>query len=316
MGELSGRVGVNVRRPRPSEALAAIRQAEEAGVGTIWMTMSATGPDTLTTFAAAAMRSERVVLGTSIVPAFTRHPLGLAGQALALADLAPGRVRIGIGTSHGPTMAAYGARPEDDLRARPLSWLREYLTVARTALREGAVRFSGRSFQVDATLAGRADLPLLISALRPHAWELAGELSDGGISWLCPTDYLLREALPAIVRGAERAGRPRPPLVAHIPVALSTDRARVRAAARQSFGGYAPLPFYAKMFAASGYPLGPNREYSDALLDHLVISGDDDAVARQLRQLLADGLDELLVMPLAIDDGPAEEARLLRVIGE
>jgi alkanesulfonate monooxygenase SsuD/methylene tetrahydromethanopterin reductase-like flavin-dependent oxidoreductase (luciferase family) len=287
-----------------------IQQAERAGVEMAWMTMSATGVDVPTIYAAALVQTERIRLGTSIIPAFMKHPVGLATQALALSELAPDRVRIGIGTSHGPTMAAYGV----DL-GHPLDWLREYLTVARTATQQGQATFEGEYFNVNVKMIGTADVPLLISALRPNAWELAGEASDGGISWLCPVDYLLREAQPAMRRGAERAGRDTPPLVAHIPVAVSTDRVAVRAAARKQFAGYSGLPFYAKMFEAAGYPLGSDRGYSDALLDHLVVSGDDDTIALQLTDLLIQGLDELLVMPVAIDDQAAEEARLLRIIG-
>ncbi|HUG17154.1 MAG TPA: LLM class flavin-dependent oxidoreductase [Thermomicrobiales bacterium] len=304
------RVGFNVRRKEPTEALGVIKQAEDAGVDTIWMTMSSTGVDTLTLFAAAAMRAERVRLGTSIVPAFTRHPLSLATQALALHDLAPGRVRLGIGTSHGPSFAKpYGLSLD-----RPIERFREYLQVARPAIHEGRVAFSGEFYQVDATLPHGTDVPLLVSALRQNAWELAGELSDGGISWLCPVDFLLDEALPAMQRGAERAGRETPPLIAHVPVALMSDRADARAAMRSQLPGYGRLPFYARMFAASGYPVGPNGEYSDALLDRLVVSGSDQSVAAQLTELLDRGLDELLVMLVHGPDQPAEEDRLMRLL--
>jgi alkanesulfonate monooxygenase SsuD/methylene tetrahydromethanopterin reductase-like flavin-dependent oxidoreductase (luciferase family) len=278
------------------------------------MTMGAAGTDTLTVFAAAAARTERVRLGTSIIPAFTRHPLGLATQAQALADLAPDRVRIGIGTSHGPTMSAYGMGPEHAIQQHPLEWLREYLIVARTAIQEGAVTFSGASFDVQAKLPNAVQVPVLISALRLNAWELAGELSDGGISWLCPADFLVNEALPAMRSGAARAGRSAPPLVAHILVAIGDDRPAIRARMRAQLGGYTRLPFYAKMFAAAGYPLGPDGAYSDELLDHLIVAGDDDAIAAQLAALLERGLDELLVMLVHSDDQLAEERRLMRVI--
>jgi alkanesulfonate monooxygenase SsuD/methylene tetrahydromethanopterin reductase-like flavin-dependent oxidoreductase (luciferase family) len=308
------RVGFNVRRGKATRAVEVIRQAEAEGVGTIWMTMSATGSDSLTVFAAAAGLTERVVMGTSIVPAFTKHPLGLATQALALDDLAPGRVRIGIGTSHQPTMRAYGFTDSDGILAQPLEWLREYLHVSRAAIQQGKVSFSGDHFSAEATFPAGVDVPVLISALRPNAWELAGEASDGGISWLCPSQYLVEQAKPAMARGAKRAGRQVPPLVAHIPVAFGSDPSEVRERARAQIAGYGRLPFYAKMFAAAGYPVGPNGELPDGLLDHLVVSGDDAAVAARLRELLDLGLDELLLMLVHGADQPAEELRLMRLI--
>lgn len=291
----------------------AIVAAEAAGIEQIWTTMGASGTDALTVFAAAAMRTERISMGTSIIPAFTKHPLGLAGQALVLDEIAPGRVRLGIGTSHGPQMRAFGVQAA---MQQPLAWLGEYLQVLRTALHAGRVTFEGEHFQVDAALPHAATTPVLISALRPNAWELAGAHSDGGISWLCPPSYLLEQALPAMQRGAETTGQQRPPLVAHVPVALSADPAEVRSRARAQFGGYAGLPFYANMFAAAGYPLGEDRAYSDALLDHLVVSGSDDAIAQRLQALLASGLDELLVMLVPGSDAAADEARLRSLLVE
>lgn len=313
---IASRVGVALSRSRPDEAIEQIRRAEAAGVGTAWTTMSAGGYDVLTTCAVAAARTERIVLGTSIVPAFTKHPLGLATQALAIDAIAPGRLRLGIGTSHGPMMQSYGFAPDHPLRAHPLEWLREYTVVARTAIQEGRVSFHGDIFTAEIRMAAAAPIPVLISALRPNAWELAGEVSDGGISWICPVDYLIQEALPAMQRGADRAGRERPPLVAHVPVALSADLNAVRAAAGSRLAGYARLPFYRKMFEAAGYPLGDSEGYSDDLLDHLIVSGDDQAVVDRLTTLLDQGFDELLVMLIPVEDQATEEDRLLRLIGE
>lgn len=309
-GSIGDRVGLNLRRTTPAEQVALIQQAEQAGVRSVWMTMGALGTDTLSIFAAAAMVTERVRMSSGIVPAFTRHPLGLAGQVLVLDGLAPGRVRIGVGASHGPSMAAYGLTLD-----HPLEWLGEYLRIARGAIHDGIVTFRGNWFNVDATLGGTAEVPLLVSALRPNAWELAGELSDGGVSWLCPVDYLAGEALTALRRGAERVGREAPPLIAHVPVALTTDRAAVRLAASKQLASYRRLPFYARMFAAAGYPLTADGEFTDALLDHLVVSGTDDDIAHQLADRLNLGLDELLIAHLPVDDGPTEETRLMRLVG-
>lgn len=93
---------------------------------------------------------------------------------------------------------------------------------------------------------------------------MAGELSDGAISWLCPVAYLESVAKPALVRGGQRAGRPAPPLVAHVFVAPRTDRATVRDAARRMLEFYATVVYYQRMFADSGYPLGPKHAIPDA----------------------------------------------------
>jgi len=150
----------------------AIAQAEERGVSAIWSTVGGTAPDAVTVFAAAAMRTTRIGLGTAIVPTYPRHPVALATQALVLANLAPGRVRLGIGPSHRPTIEGLFGIP----MGKPLDHLREYLTVLRGLLWEGSVDFEGTYYHVHAKLPPSVTpprIPLPISALRVNAFRLA-----------------------------------------------------------------------------------------------------------------------------------------------
>jgi F420-dependent oxidoreductase-like protein len=305
------RIGVGFRPTDARQALDLIRRAEAAGVETIWTVMNALGRDTPTIFAAAAVQTDRIKLGTAIVPAFTRHPLALATQTLALEDLAPGRLRLGIGPSHQRVMIpAYGL-PFD----RPLVQLREYLQVLRPVLHEGSVSFSGDFYRAEATLPRSTKTPILISTLREHAFELAGELTDGALTWLCPIDYLVRTGKPALERGASAAGRTAPPLIAHVLVSPRTDHDTVREAARKALAGYASAPFYQRMFAAAGYPLGPDNAVSDTLIENLVLSGDDDAITAGIHERLERGMDELLLNLVPTDDPRSDEDALLRIVG-
>src|SRR5215472_13246172 len=97
-------IGVAIRGNTASEALAMIEQAEQLGIHAAWMTTGGARLDSLTTFAAAALRTQHIALGTSIVPTFPRHPLVVAQQTQVVAQLAPGRFRLGLGPSHRPTM--------------------------------------------------------------------------------------------------------------------------------------------------------------------------------------------------------------------
>lgn len=305
------RIGFAFFPRAPLVAVDTIVRAERAGVATAWMVMPATGIDTITLFAAAAERTERIRFGTAIVPAFTRHPLALAAQAVALEGLAPGRLRLGIGTAHARTMVAiYGF----DF-SRPLAQLREYLQILRPLLQQGAVDFAGAFYTArNASLPAPPGTPVPISALRAPAFELAGELADGALSWLCPPAYLQRVAPPALAAGAARAGRPAPPLIAHVPVALGADRGAVYAAAKQQLAYYAAAPFYARMFADAGHPLDANGGVTDGLLDELLVSGTAEQVAAGLRARLAAGFDELMVSLLPVGDQTLEEDALFEVL--
>ena len=99
-----GRAGLAIQATDVATTINRIREAEDAGVQQAWMTQSAGLLDTLTLFAAAATQTTRIRLGTSIVPIYPRHPLVMAQQAATIDALAPGRFRLGVGTSHRHVM--------------------------------------------------------------------------------------------------------------------------------------------------------------------------------------------------------------------
>jgi F420-dependent oxidoreductase-like protein len=307
------RAGLAVRSPNAAATLAAIVRAEEQGLPAVWSTVGGTNPDAVSLFAAAAARTNAIRLGTAIVPTYPRHPIMLASQALVLEALAPGRIRLGIGPSHRPTIEGmFGIR-----MGKPLEHLREYMAVLRGLLWEGSADVQGTYFTVKAALPAGVTppkTPLPISALRAGAFRLAGEIADGAISWVCPIPYLVNTARPAMVEGARAAGRATPPLIGHVPVALSTNKDAVRAAARPQLANYGRLPFYAGMFKDAGFPVGEGGAMTEALLDELVVSGTPDEVAARLHQIQDAGVDELLVMRVPVADEAVEETTLIELL--
>jgi alkanesulfonate monooxygenase SsuD/methylene tetrahydromethanopterin reductase-like flavin-dependent oxidoreductase (luciferase family) len=292
--------GVAIQRPTPRATIRSIQLAEAGEIGTAWTTVGGTNPDAVTVFAVAASTSTRIGLGTSIVPAYTRHPAVLASQALVFADLAPDRFRLGVGPSHRPTIEDQMGVP----MGSPLRYMREYVAVLRDLLWEGRADIDGEYFHVHMGLPKGAEppkTPILLSALRPNAFRQAGEIADGAISWNCPIGYLVETALPSMHEGAEAAGRSVPPLIAHVPVALTSDTDAARGAGRTFLTNYARLPFYAGMFATAGYPVEDGAP-SDALIDDVVVHGDGPAVAARLRDVLATGMSEVLVTLLPVGD--------------
>ena len=129
---------------------------------------------------------------------------------------------------------------------------------------------------------------------------------------------MIRTGIPALRTAAAAAANRRsvPPLVAHVPVALSQDRDTVLAAGHQLLDMYAKFPFYAKMFADAGFPLTAGQMISDSLIDSLIVSGNEDTVAAQFTELLAAGLDELMVTLVPIKDSVDEFTRLMHLIGQ
>jgi F420-dependent oxidoreductase-like protein len=305
-------VGISITAPDVTTLLASIAEAETLGVRQLWMTQGPTTFDALTVYAVAFGRTDQIRLGTSIVPTYPRHPLALAQQAATAAAVGPGRLRLGVGPSHRPAIEQVYGLPME----APLAHLREYLDVLRAALWTGRVDHQGRFFTAKATFANPPRVPLLMSALGAGAFHVAGEVADGAISWNCPVPYLLEVARPALQGGAEGVNRPVPSLVAHVWVALSADAPAVRRAAQHVLARYARLPFYANMWAAAGYPVTADGQVSDDLIDTLVVMGDTAAVKARLRELLAAGLDELLLTHVPMGDSSAERTHLFQVVGQ
>jgi F420-dependent oxidoreductase-like protein len=309
------RVGLIVDGSNATAATKSIVAAEAAGVQQIWMVQSPWLPDVLTIFAAAAAKTSTVRLGTSIVPTYPRHPLVMAQQALSLYDIAPGRLRLGIGPSHQAIIEGIYGLPQ----TTPLAHLREYVKVLRAALWEGKVDHHGQFFNVEVTLPRTTQTPVLISTLGKKAFQLAGEISDGALSWVCPIPYLLNTGIPALRRAAaaNRRSAPPPPLVAYVSVALSQDRHSVMAAGHRVLDMYAKLPFYAKMFTDAGFPLTDSQMVvPDSLVDSLILSGNEATVTERLNELFAAGLDELMVNLVPIKDETDEMTRLMHLIGQ
>jgi F420-dependent oxidoreductase-like protein len=307
------RVGLIVNGASAGAAVNTIITAEDAGVRQIWMSQPPNLPDVLTTFAAAAAKTSSVNLGTSIVPAYPRHPLVLTQQALALHDIAPGRLRLGIGPSHRFIIEnMYGLQ-----HSKPLAHLREYVEVLRAALWVGKVNHHGDFYNVEAMYPRTAQIPIFISTLGKNAFQLAGQIADGAITWVCPVPYLLHISIPALRSSAAAAGRSAPMLVAHVPVALSEDRASVLSAAHRYLDFYAKIPFYANMFSIAGFQIAYDQVVPDALIDSLVISGNETTIAARLDELLQTGIDELIVslVPITGTGEDEQQAQLMHLIG-
>lgn len=303
-------------RPNATLTHGAILQCEEIGVPDVWTPTYPLAFDPLTIFPLAAAQTKNIRLGAGIIPTYPRHPAVLASQALAMEELFPRRLRLGVGSSHPFIIEGmYGMS-----FARPLGHLREYVTVLRTLMWEGEVHFEGEYFRVHGPLfdgVQPAQIPIPIAALQKGMFRLAGEVSDGALAAWCPIPYLLETALPAMRAGAEKAERPVPPLIANVPVILETDFDKVRQAAHAALEMYLTnAPPYLKMFAAAGFPIGEDRVPSDALIKELFVYGDANDIAAGLRAAHESGIDEVMVTVHPVADPVGEEIQVLQILAE
>lgn len=230
-----------------------VRRAEALGYDSVWVPHGV-GRDALHLLGMYGAATSRIGLGSGIIPIYPRHPVALAQEALTLSEATDGRLRLGIGISHRPLMeSAFGI----ELR-EPLATMREYVGVLRGLFtgrpfeREGR-RYDGRSvLQMPGT---PAPPPIYLGALGAKMTELAGELADGVVFWLCSPEYIERVGMPALERGRRRVGKTLEgfDVVACVPVALTDERDEAGAVFRQELVRYLGLPYYRAMFVTSGY---------------------------------------------------------------
>jgi len=309
----NGTIGVAAMGGDAKQVVSTIQDFEQRGIKAAWLTAGAGGIDNLSMFAAAATVTERIMLGSSIVTIWPRHPAIAAQQVNAITQLSDGRFRFGIGPGHIAGMAStYGANYRT-----PLTALREYIHITRTLFDTGSIAYEGKIFTANYSLSGPVpNTPIMASALRPKSYELCGEIADGAISWVSPAVYLRDQALPAIKRGADKAGRAAPPLIMHLPVCVHEDGAEVLVSTREQLGHYPRAPFYQAMFAESGFPeAGETQTWSESMRDGVVAWGNEEQVTARIAELFDWGMGELIIHILTAGGDPAaSRARTLDLI--
>lgn len=228
------------------------RRAEALGYDSVWVTHGV-GRDSFLVLAAYGAATTRLGLGNGVVPIYPRHPVAMAQAALTLSEMSGGRFRLGIGVSHKASMEAMLGLSLTE----PLAVMREYVGVLRGALGAGAA-FEGKHYRVRWSL-GVPERPpappIYLAALSQRMLELAGEIADGAILWLCPPRYIREVARPALERGRRRAGKTLEgfEVVASVPAAVTDDVPAAMSAFREELRRYLTLPFYRTMLVAAGH---------------------------------------------------------------
>ncbi len=256
------------------------RRAREDGFASYWLAEHPTGGfDAMTVLALVGQRVPEIELGTAIVPTLPRHPMVLAGQALTVHGVLPGRFSLGIGLSHAPMMAQLGIGFE-----KPIRHLREFLSVLLPLLEEGRVAFEGESLACHAEVfAPRAETcPVVVAALGPQALKVAGARTSGTtLAWVGPKT-IREHIVPRISEAAEAAGRPAPRIIATLPVCVTDDEDEVRDQVARGLALYGKLPSYRAMFEREGVR-GPGD---------LVVAGNEDRVGARLDELAEAGVTD------------------------
>ena len=239
------RIGLMLSMPGDTsgtrELVARAQRAEADGFASTWLPQ-VSSVDALMVFALAGRETERIELGTAVVPTYPRHPTVLAMQALTVQDASGGRLALGIGLSHKFSI-------ENSLGldySKPIPHMREYLTILNGLLAGERVAFQGDLYRVNAqvVVSGAKKPPVLVAALGPAMLKLCGRLADGTITWMGGVDFLRDIAVPTMSAAAKAADKPAPRFVAMVPVLLTNDTTAGRELVNTTFQMYGQIPSY------------------------------------------------------------------------
>lgn len=186
-----------------------VKYAEEKGFEAVWQAESRLVRDAIVPMAAYAAVTDKIKVGSGVINNWTRNIGLLAATLLTLDDLAPNRIICGIGAWWDPLAKNVGID-----RRKPLTAMRETVTILRSLLNMERVSFDGEFIHVQGieldVVHGRREprnVPIFIGATGDLMMEMTGEIADGVVLNYCvPPEYNIK-ALEMLDRGAKKAGR-------------------------------------------------------------------------------------------------------------
>jgi F420-dependent oxidoreductase-like protein len=298
-------VGSDKERPR-AERLSGLlvdgKTAESDGFVSFWIPQVPGYLDAMTAGALLGQVTERIEIGTAVVPIQTRHPLIMAQQALTTQVACSGRFTLGIGPSHHWIISDQLGLPYD----RPARLVRDYLEVLSAGFTgPGAVAVDNDNYRVHSPVDVTAafEMPVLVAALGPTMLRIAGERAGGTILWMADERAIGDYVVPRLTEAAEAAGRSEMRVVAGVPVALCSNKevATARAYASEVLGHADFSPNYVRLLEH-----GEAKDVGD-----IMAAGDEATVLARLQRYRDAGVTDLAarVVPLGDDATARSESR-------
>lgn len=283
------------------------KTAEQIGLRSFLVTETP-ATDALAAAQHIASITSRIYVGTGIANIYTRHPSLLAGHAIAIDALAPGRLLLGLGTSHKPINDAYGINMN-----KPVTAMRDCVIALRKAFR-GEPIINRPGFNPPKA---EGKISIYIAGISPKSIELTGEVADGGL----PLNYSprgLKEVVDGVSSGAKRAGRdPKEVAIALIMhCCVCPDAAVALRSVKRTLAMYGSAPFYNRLFvrqgfgkeaetimaaAAKGDMNGAAAAVSDQMAQEVAAMGSAQDCKRKVDEFERAGASYVLLYPVPID---------------
>ncbi|WP_328989396.1 glucose-6-phosphate dehydrogenase (coenzyme-F420) [Kribbella sp. NBC_01245] len=292
----------------PRELVEYSVRAEEVGLDTVtvsdhflpWRHDNGHAPFSLAWMAAVGERTERVLLGTSVLtPTFRYNPAVIAQAFATLGLLYPGRVMLGVGTGEALNEVAVSGREWPDFKER-FARLREAVKLTRQLWAGKTVNFDGEYYKtVEAMIYDRPEVPvpIYVAAGGPMVARYAGRAGDGMI---CTSgkgmDLYTGQLLPAVEEGAGKADRDPAGVDRMIEIKLSYDRDPAKALENTRF--WAPLSLTPEQKHSVDTAVEMERLADQLPIEQVakrwIVASDGEDAATQIKQYTDAGFNHLI----------------------
>jgi coenzyme F420-dependent glucose-6-phosphate dehydrogenase len=266
-----------------------------------WRHNGGHAPFALAWMAAVGERTNRVLIGTSVLtPTFRYNPAVIAQAFATLGVLYPNRVMLGVGTGEALNEIAVSGREWPEFKER-FARLREAIDLIRELWTKESVSWDGQFYKtVDASIYDRPDTPpkIYVAAGGPLVAKYAGRVADGFIATSGKgMDLYTEKLMPAVEEGAEKAGRDFQQLDRMLEVKVSYDRDSKLALENTRF--WAPLSLTPEQKHSVDSAVEMERLADELPIEQVaarwIVASDPDEVVKQLQPYLDAGFDHLVM---------------------
>lgn len=259
--------------------------------------------------AGAAVGTERIVVGTGVTNATTRHMSVIASTFATLDEYMPGRVALGIGTGDS-AVQTMGRKP------MTLANFEQAIADFRTLVGGGEAveRQSGAGYHLAYSEPRR--VPVYIGASAPRILRLAGRVADGVILLVGVDPVFVEAGLRTIEEGAREAGRKLSDLdiVLWTPASILPDGKAARNVVKAHVGRVVIRPLPAELAPEvmqdvqrirEGYDYYQHMEnvadhgslVPDSLVEHFALAGTPEECREQIRRIASTGVNQMAIVP-------------------
>ncbi|MFI6741833.1 LLM class flavin-dependent oxidoreductase [Nonomuraea sp. NPDC050451] len=285
--------------------------AEELGYRNVWFGDSQNiWRESSIVMGASAVGTKRIVFGTGVTNAVTRHRSLLASTWATLSEFTGGRVALGIGTGDS-SLRTMGLKP---LR---LAELEQAISELRALFRGEKVveAVSGVAFHLN-YVREPIPVPIYIAASAPKILELAGRVADGVIALVGTAPQFIEAALARIEAGARASGRCLGDLdvVLWTPTAINDDSDEAKDLVRAHVARVVIRPLPAAVSESQQAAIDRIRQsydyyhhmdteadhadlVSDELVDLFALAGTPAECRVRLKQIAEHGVDQVSIVP-------------------